>query len=210
VDRRRKFPFEKEEAMTRDAVFQVDAGRGFKVGDFVITASHCLPHLPPCAPFIGADERTYPRLVGRLGEERTVSAELMFADPISDLAILGTPDDQERPEEATAYDQFLKGRGFTVADVEANTQVRAKILSLGGEWVSCRVSHRGGPLWVEGDVEGGMSGSPIVNEAGKAIGVLCSGNNGGPRPLAINCRLMHSLPRWFNKRGRRALLGFPQ
>ena len=40
-------------------------------------------------------ERTYQRLLGELSGEPTVWAERLFADPISDVAVLGPPDNQE-------------------------------------------------------------------------------------------------------------------
>jgi hypothetical protein len=60
-------------------------------------------------------------------------------------------------------------------------------------------------LWISNaaeDIEGGMSGSPIVTENGKAIGVAClsSGGDdlhhreGGPNPC-----LMRNLAGWFLK-----------
>jgi hypothetical protein len=182
-------------------VLRVGVGRGFVVGWFVVTAAHCLPHLPRCGTIIGYDERTYQTFLGRLGEQNAVWAELLFADPISDLAILGEPEGQDLSEHAKAYCQFLSDLpGFTVADVEANTSVPAKVLSLGGEWISCRVTHQDGPLWIEVDqvTEDGMSGSPIIDDAGRAIGVVCSGNGvAGQSGSSVQCRLMHSLPRWF-------------
>jgi hypothetical protein len=188
-----------------EGVFRVGEGRGFKVGDYVITAAHCLPQLPSCAIFVGSKERAYPRLLGRLGHEPTVWAELLFADPISDLAILGSPDDQVLFDEAEAYDQFLSAAPeFTVADIEPDKLVRAKVLSLSGEWLSCMVHHCDGPLWLEEPVtEGGMSGSPIIDDTGRAIGVVCSGASTPDRraSLSMNCRLMHSLPRWFDVGG---------
>src|SRR4051812_42132562 len=81
------------------SVITVGAGRGFVVKGkrdrLIITAAHCLPHFPPCASFSDTSERTYQDLVGELDGETAVWAECLFVDPISDLAILGPPDNQE-------------------------------------------------------------------------------------------------------------------
>jgi hypothetical protein len=33
----------------------------------------------------------------------------LFADPIADIAVLGTPDDQALPDEAEAYEKLVEG-----------------------------------------------------------------------------------------------------
>lgn len=74
----------------QDAILTVGAGRGFIVqprlglwpeSRVVITAAHCLPHVP--ANF-RVDQRTYPRLLGALGQSRSsVWAECLFVDPVT-------------------------------------------------------------------------------------------------------------------------------
>lgn len=94
-----------------------------------------------------------------------VWAKLAFADPISDLAILSAPDSQDLPQEADVYERFLSSvHDFTVADIKPNKQVRLKVLSLGGDWISC--THLGGPIWFDEQVtESGMSGSPAARQS---------------------------------------------
>ena len=76
------------------AIVNVGTARGFVVGAgddrYVITAAHCLPHLP------SADGREdaciYPNLLGPLTKKkRKVWAECVFVDPVSDIAVLGSP-----------------------------------------------------------------------------------------------------------------------
>jgi hypothetical protein len=80
------------------SVLQVGDGRGFVVRandiPYVITAAHCLPFLPP--PHLGRfmEEETYPRLIGPLGADQSITATCVFADPVADLAVLGPPDNQ--------------------------------------------------------------------------------------------------------------------
>ena len=193
-------------------VLQVGGGRGFVVGDFVITAAHCLPHLPLCLTFSDTEDRTYQKLLGRLGEEPTVWAEVVFVDPVSDLAILCEPDSQELSDQNDAYCELLEAAdtiSFAIADIEADKEVPAKVFSLDGEWIAAVVRRYSGPFHVNGPLllrepitKGGMSGSPILDNSGNAIGVVCSGfGDHAPTTEAgnwsINCRLMRSLPRWF-------------
>jgi hypothetical protein len=94
---------------TRSLV-RVGDGRGFVVEvdrqRLVITAGHCLPKLPP--PHASyTDELTYAKLLGTLGAKPRVWCECLFVDPVSDLAVLSTPDGQELYDEATAYDALV-------------------------------------------------------------------------------------------------------
>ena len=76
-----------------NCVVQVNDARGFVVGGndrrFVLTAAHCLPKLPPAHALSYLAERTHKNLLGPLGGRKTVWAECLFADPISDVAVLG-------------------------------------------------------------------------------------------------------------------------
>jgi len=50
-------------------VLQVGDGRGFHVGDFVLTAAHCLPRLPPPMTMTCIEDRTY-AATGKSGNHR--------------------------------------------------------------------------------------------------------------------------------------------
>src|SRR4051812_32902565 len=87
------------------SVLTVGGGRGFVVETeredrFIITAGHCLPRLPPSHAASETWERTYAKLVGPVGREPNVWAECVFIDPVDDLAVLASPDNQELGEEA--------------------------------------------------------------------------------------------------------------
>ena len=182
----------------RKAVFQVGDGRGFKVGHFVITAARCIP--PPREQMTCSSKRTY-KLLGPLGNKDIIWVELLFAYQIGDLAILGQPGNQELTKEAEAYDRLLESTpGFAIANVKPNKQLSAKVLSLSGQWISCSIiHHHRGSLRLEGAaIEGGMSGSPIISRAGKAVGVVCgTSETDGVQITSINVHLTRGLPRWF-------------
>jgi len=59
------------------AVISVGKGRGFIIETtlhnrfpvrLIVTAAHCLPHLPPALAIAGSEERTYAGLLSRLDE----------------------------------------------------------------------------------------------------------------------------------------------
>jgi hypothetical protein len=80
------------------------ASRGFVVEArdplrqrYIITAAHCLPRLPDIQdewPGVFRD------VLGPLGSATTSCAECLYVDPISDIAVLGTPDAEELPDQA--------------------------------------------------------------------------------------------------------------
>jgi len=183
------------------AVLRVGDGRGFVVRrrtyighaePTIITAAHCLPHLPPPHPARADQEETYQMLLAPLGSKPTVWARCLFVDPIADIAALGQPDNQALSDEADAYDQLLDGmetlaiadapaqgsETLTIGDMQVERPTAgegsARVLSLKGKWLEGRVHRRSS--WLEFQPErhfvGGMSGSPIIDANGAAIGVV--------------------------------------
>jgi hypothetical protein len=202
-------------AKAKQAIVAVGDARGFVIegpdGRLVITAAHCLPFFPPCHGFSYTEERTYTRLLGPLGQEPSVWAECLFADPIADIAVLGAPDRQDLSDECDAYRALTEAAApLPIADVSGRPPWRLDgdkfvaqpalvhqvwMLSLDGDWFSGEALHRGGPLVLESAarrIRGGMSGSPILNDEGAAIGVVSLGENMSPHP-----RLCFNLPGWL-------------
>jgi hypothetical protein len=62
------------------SVLTVGQGRGFVVKSaellLVIMAAHCLPHLPFADPAAEAEQRTYRKLLGLLGDEPTLTTDM--------------------------------------------------------------------------------------------------------------------------------------
>jgi hypothetical protein len=188
------------------AVVKVGDGRGFVIeGErerYIITAAHCLPHLPPAHAASYAEERHYFGLVGPLGGDASIAVQCLFVDPVSDLAVLGEPDGQELFEEAEAYEALVDAATVLPVGGIAD-EAEAWLLGLDGRWFRCNVWRNGVALWLKDaaqSVEGGMSGSPILAN-GKAIGVVATAGGtadssiyteGGPEPALAQC-----LPVWL-------------
>jgi hypothetical protein len=130
----------------------------------------------------------------------------MFADPVADLAVLGRPDNQVLCDQCDAYEAFTDELSpIEIAEPEPlpfapddpfrhlqPTPVqRAWWLRLSDQWAAIRVQAKTrGVFTVDDEVaESGMSGSPIVNDEGKAVAVVSLGN-GFPR-------LARELPVWL-------------
>jgi S1-C subfamily serine protease len=171
------------------SVVRVGDGRGFIVaaGDdrYVITAAHVLLKLPPAHLMSDLEERTYLRFLGPREEEgRRITVQSVFADPVSDVAILAAPDSQAQSTEWDLYQQFVADPPpFAVVEPPvaefSDEPFPAYVLSLAGEWTECRLS-RPGWLMIEPEhaIVGGMSGSPVVSATGAAVGVVSTSNFG--------------------------------
>ena len=118
-------------------VIKVGDGRGFiieaKENRLVVTAAHCLPSFPPPAASVGYDERTYQNLLGVIDGEPSVWCELLFADPVADIAVLGAPDGQALYDQHDAYLALTNDRPtLRVADPPGEF-TDAWLLSLDGD-----------------------------------------------------------------------------
>ena len=116
VTARNKRP-DKRAAFTQAVVKVGNGGRGFVVETeqgkrIVITAAHCVAA-------DGSDCRQHTRgLTPRSASTRAcsvysagpspVSTKCLFADPLADIAVLGSPDNQELPDEAEAYEELTR------------------------------------------------------------------------------------------------------
>jgi hypothetical protein len=167
------------------AIVRVNGGRGFVVqGErdwLVITAAHCLCKqgrykLPPADYFSGTEDRTYPRLIG-VAKSAKIWAECLFADPVNDIAVMGPVDGQFYGHERVAsWDEMMEAVS-PLAIADAATEGVVQLYALDGERFRARIQRREGEysLWIrecEQPITSGMSGSPICNGSGKAIGVV--------------------------------------
>jgi Trypsin-like peptidase domain len=200
---------------------------------FIITAAHCLPHFPPGMSFSSIEERTYAELLGSLGRKRTpVWAECCFVDPIADLAVLWSPDRRHLDKEADRFDALVGAAvPLPIGDLPLTrppiilpaipmwettpvtilgrpiAECKAWLLSLGGHWFRCDVTAGNRALTVVSVAEklaGGMSGSPIVSDDGKAIGVAVATPGDTAQPF-----LARQLPRWLIEKIPLSVAGAP-
>ena len=186
----------------QQAVIAVGVGRGFVVearNQFyrpIITAAHCLPGLPPAFPAMNLDEITYRELLGPLGAECSVWAECLFVDPVGDIAVLTGPDNQELWEEAEQYENLTEKLSKCVPVGPPESKSQGWLLSLENTVLPCKIETVGHTISVsevEGGIAAGMSGSPILDQRGRAVGIVSTNRDFHP------C-LAEMLPAWILRR----------
>jgi hypothetical protein len=173
---------------TKRAIVRVGSGRGFIVGDHrkngdgfiwrdIVTAASCLPRFPSFNPFRGELKlHTYENILGRLDEKPSITADCRFADPVSNLAVLASSSE--------AYHKFIHWDvALQIAPPRksygpagSGTHEQVWLLMLDGNWIQCvaeTFNHNYMTILEEPDLfEGAMSGTPVINEDGEAIGMI--------------------------------------
>jgi hypothetical protein len=158
-----------------------------------VTAAQCLPFFHHGESDL--EQKTY-KLLAPLGSQPAVWVQCLFANPIADIAVLRSPDDQELRKEAKAYEALMKSAtSLSIAD--GPEQGRGWVLSLERHWRCTVQIINNSSLWIPNtgpQVVPVMSGSPIISNSGEAIGVLSWGTNleGWNNP-----RFIRDLPGWF-------------
>jgi hypothetical protein len=191
------------------AVIRVGDGRGFIVSAgesrYVITAAHCLPldRLPTPHLANSASELTFPKIMGR--KRLTIWGELCSFSLTDDFAVLCEPDVECGEDHYIRFETFTKrampvGLSPDTVDPHLSKERPGQIawtMSLAGDWQKCTVYNGGRFLTLDtgAKIESGMSGSPIVNDKGAAIGVISTGNSGVGSNL--NPSLTDCLPPWL-------------
>ena len=122
--------------------------------------------------------------------------------------MLGEPDNQELCDKYERYENFTAtamtlGKPPPIVEPykwSKSPGVPAWMLSLDGEWQSCTL-HNGGRFLSIGQndlIKSGMSGSPIIDSDGRAIGLISTSSVGehiGVRDT--NPNLLDCLPPWL-------------
>ena len=139
----------------------------------VITAAHCLPHQPPAVAIAGEGERTYMALLAPPQETPSIPALCIFVDAVADIAVLAASDD-DISEAFIRLTTAVKPLPVARTANQPPTQWQpAQLIALDGAWFPCCIQGRALSENAR-PIEGGMSGSPILDTRGRAIGVVTS------------------------------------
>ncbi len=166
----------------------------------IVTAAHCVDWNSTTMPAAGGSF---------LSKIQTANGSLMASplavEPVSDIAILGSPDSQAFYQEATAFDEWCESlvpvkvlrtipKPFDPFAVWIRTHLKT--------WVAGMATYDGSnsTFAFETDTEilCGTSGGPIVNHAGELIGVVSHGTNScsGGKYTSVAGLLPLAMPAW--------------
>jgi hypothetical protein len=146
-------------------------------------------------------------LIGPLAKgERTIWAGLVVDNLLDDVAVLAEPDGHELSDECKSYETFTTATAVMIGKPPIAVAPRewgitngtaAWVLSLDRKWQPCLV-HNGGRFLIikNRKIEGGMSGSPIIDANGAAIRLVSTGNGARESP-GICPSLADCLPPWL-------------
>jgi hypothetical protein len=183
-----------------EAVLQTETGgRAFLLESddnkrVVVTAAHCLPEIPPAHPGRYANECTFQDFLGPLDGKVDIWVQCQFADIMADIAVLGPPEHDDLYDQYQAFESFAESRPAfrrSARQFAPREKHPGFVLSLENVWVPCILQHGGRGVWIDDHkmIKSGMSGSPIVDADGAAVGVVSTG--------MLNPRLSADLPGWL-------------
>jgi hypothetical protein len=174
-------------------------GKGVLVpGGYILTAAHCLEWDGRGGMVLG--DHFLETIITADGKE--LLTEVRCAEPCADIAVLGVPDNQTFYDEAEALEEWCEQttpvslRTTPVPHSYPNDEfLIVHFQNLAGGWMSGRVARYGLPLEEDagsvvlqcqgGELVSGMSGSPIVDDAGGLVGVISNGTKEGSMPVAF-------------------------
>ena len=185
-----------------------NAGRGFLVqGGYILTAAHCVPWSGDGRMPLG--DFFLVKIITADGSRLT--GQVVAVEPVSDIAVIGSPDDQTFYKEAVAFDEFaesVQGLPLCGDEFPFGQDFPIYIFTHLGTWLSGKANQwadNAPTLGVETDqgIVGGTSGSAIVNDCGEVVAVVstfggvptregkseCADTGSNPRPC-------QSLPVW--------------
>ena len=152
-------------------------GQGVLVSsNLILTAAHCINFSFKGGMVLG-DHRFFEKI--KTGEGELIVAPLAV-EPVSDLACLGSLDEQIAAKEAEDFEKFCEQTSpvpLCRRNYEIRKDFRVHIYTHKGTWVtgsamqSCEDAKA---LYVEADeqIEGGTSGGPIINDSGELVGIV--------------------------------------
>lgn len=154
-------------------------------GNLILTAAHCISWESSGGMMLGD---FYIEDVEC--REHRVKVRPLAVEPVSDIAVLGGLDNQEFNQEATAFDAFCENtKPISICtEVPLDVEFRVYFLTHEGLWIGAEARrwHDDSPcLWFDVDagkaIRGGTSGSAIVNEQGKLVGIVSNAVGAGGR-----------------------------
>jgi len=152
-------------------------------GNMILTAAHCIDW--DCDGNMAGGMQEWEFVHQIVTAESTLKAIPFTVEAVSDVALLGPLDAQECPEEAERFEDFCehtKPVPLFTGEIVLFEPIPIFIYTHKGKWLTGNAilcQRNGCTLVLKTDepIEGGTSGSPVVNEHGELLGIV---SRGGP------------------------------
>jgi hypothetical protein len=175
-------------------------GRGILVnGGVVLTAAHCVEYKTEGEMILGdfflEDIET--------SQGDSFKIEPYAVEPVSDLAALGATNIPELIQEVVKFANFCeKTKPVTLClkPPPIGESYPIYIYTHKGMWVKgCGYGTDTGIMFfdAEAPIEGGTSGSPIVDDSGELVGIVLNANESAGTCTGSGPSLIHALPVWI-------------
>lgn len=180
-------------------------GQGVLVrNNMILTAAHCIDWDCRGGMVLG----DY-----RIEEIETVRGKLkvgpLAVEPGTDIAVLGSLDDQAFCDEAEAFEDFcekVKPIRLFLGKLKRGDKFPIYVFTHKGTWIKGEAtkwaSQKDSPsigIDMDENIEGGTSGSPIVNEKGELVSIMSNaGGSDGITRHGVGPRPHLALPLWIS------------
>ena len=178
-------------------------GRGFVVhGGYILTAAHCVPWNGD--GLMALDIPFHVTVVTPHGQR--ITGRVVAVEPVSDIAVIGSPDCQAFYAESNTFDDFVEsGERLIVCDDEYpfGEWFPVHVFTHECEWISGKAMYKGDAstlcFQTRPTIPNGTSGSIFVNDRGEVVGIVSSSTEtNGDEPSSGTCgRPCQCLPVWI-------------